>query len=312
MSEAALPLFPEAAPRARRGAVLGCHGEVEYLDLPVREVLSRSRGSRRAAQWALNPYRGCEFACSFCFARSTHGYFGLDPAAFDNRIFVKREARAAFERRLKRASLRGESIAIGTVTDPYQPAERRYGVTRSLLEALLRAEGLDLSITTRSPLVLRDRELLAALDRRHAVTVHMTLVTVDPELSRRLEPRAPDPRARLRAVAGLAADGVATSIYCMPILPAITDGAAVLEPLMAAARRSGAFDVVGCPLLLRPAARAGFWPWLRAEYPRLVPTYRKLYGRRGHLRPRRQDEVMAEFRRLRLRHGFPADRPGRA
>ncbi len=98
----------------------------------------------------------------------------------------------------------------------------------------------------------------------------------------------------------------------MPILPAITDGAAVLGPLMAAAREAGAFDVVGCPLLLRPSARASFWPWLRAEYPSLVPTYRKLYGRRGYLRPRQQDEVMAEFRRLRLRHGFPADRPGRA
>jgi DNA repair photolyase len=315
MSEATLPLFPDPAlGRAQPAAEpLGCHGDVDYLDMPVREILSRNRGSRMPWQWSINPYRGCEFACTYCYARYTHDYLGLDPRReFESRIFVKSGAAAALQRRLRRSSLQGERIAIGTVTDPYQPAERRHGVTRSLLEVLRGAAGLDLTIATKSPLILRDLPLLVELDRRHTVTVNLALTTADPELARRLEPQAPDPRARLRALARLAGEGIATRLHCMPILPRITDRAAVLTPLLEAAREAGAFDVVGSPLFLRPAARLRFWPWLRSEFPDLVPLYKRLYPRRSHLRKRPRDEAMAEFRRLRLRLGFPADRPGRA
>ena len=315
MTEATLPLFPDttlgrAEPAAAR---LGRHGDVEYLDLPVREILNRNRDPRLPWQWTINPYRGCEFACTYCYARYTHGYLGLDPKReFESRIFVKSGGREALERKLKRASLRGDAIAIGTVTDPYQPAERRHGVTRSLLETLRGAAGLDLSITTKSPLIQRDLELLTELDRRHTVTVNITVTTADPELARRIEPQAPDPRARLRALATLAGEGIATRLFCMPILPRITDRPAVLAPLLEAARAAGAFDVVGSPLFLRTAARLRFWPWLQSEFPDLVAVYRRLYARRSHLRKRQREEVMAEFRRLRLRLGFPADRPGRA
>ena len=178
MSEATLPLFPEATlgPLEPAALSLGCRGDVEYLDMPVREILNRNRGSRLPWQWTMNPYRGCEFACTYCYARYTHDYLGLDPRReFESKIFVKSGAREALERRLRRASLRGESIAIGTVTDPYQPAERRHGVTRSLLEGLRAAAGLDLSISTKSPLILRDLPLLAELDRRHTVTVNVTV-----------------------------------------------------------------------------------------------------------------------------------------
>jgi DNA repair photolyase len=316
MNEATLPLFPDATALGRHRSAaksLGCHGDVEYLDLPVGELLNRSRDSRLPWQWTINPYRGCEFACSYCYARYTHGYLGLDPRRdFERRILVKSSGRQALERKLKRASLRGETIAIGTVTDPYQPAERHHGVTRSLLETLRGAAGLDLSITTRSPLILRDLPLLAELDRRHTVTVNVTATTVDPELARRIEPHSPDPRARLRTLAGLAEEGIASRLFCMPVLPRITDRAAVLAPLLEAAREAGAFDVIGSPLFLRTAARLRFWPWLRNEFPDLVTIYRRLYARRSHLRRRQRDETMAEFRRLRLRLGFPADRPGRA
>ena len=314
MSEATLPLFPDAALGGSAPAEsLGCHGGVEYLDLPVRQILNRSRGSRFPRQWTINPYRGCEFACGYCYGRDSHGYLGLDPRRdFESRIFVKSGGREALERQLKRASLRGEAIVIGTVTDPYQPAERRHGITRSLLEALRAAAGLDLSISTKSPLILRDLALLAELDRRHAVTVNISLTTTDPELSQRIEPQAPDPRARLRALARLAGEGIATRLHCMPILPRLTDRAAVLAPLLQAAHQAGAFDAAGGPLELRGAARARFWPWLRREFPDLVPHYRRLYARRGHLRKRQREEVMAEFRLLRLRLGFPLDRPGRA
>ncbi|MFQ5351423.1 MAG: radical SAM protein [Thermoanaerobaculia bacterium] len=314
MTEATLPLFPDATLGCAEPAAesLGRHGDVEYLDMPAREILNRNRDSRLPWQWTINPYRGCEFACSYCYARYTHGYLGLDPRReFESRIFVKRGGREALERKLRRASLRGESIAIGTVTDPYQPAERHHGVTRSLLEALRGAAGLDLSISTKSPLILRDLPLLAELDRRHTVTVNITVTTADPELARRLEPQAPDPRARLRALARLAAEGIGTRLFCMPILPRITEGGAVLAPLLEAARDAGAFDVVGAPLFLRTATRLRFWPWLRSEFPELLPVYRRLYARRSHLRRREREEVLAEFRRLRLRFGFPADRPGR-
>ncbi len=198
------------------------------------------------------------------------------------------------------------------MTDPYQPAERHYGVTRSLLEALRGTSGLNLSIGTRSPLILRDLPLLAELDRRHTVTVNVTVTTADPELARRIEPQAPDPRARLRAMSRLAGEGIATRLFCMPILPRITDRSSVLAPLLEAAREAGAFDVLGSPLVLRPAARLRFWPWLRSEFPELLPVYRRLYGRRSRLKRRQREEVMAELRRLRLRLGFPADRPGRS
>ncbi len=264
-------------------------------------------------QWTINPYRGCEFACTYCYARDTHGYLGLDPRReFESRIFVKSGGRKALERKLRRASLRGEAISIGTITDPYQPAERRHGVTRSLLEALRGAAGLDLSISTKSPLILRDLPLLAELDRRHTVTVNITVTTADPALAQRIEPHAPDPRARLRTLARLAGEGIATRLFCMPILPRITDRYPVLAPLLEAAREAGAFDVVGSPLFLRTAARLRFWPWLRSEFPDLVAVYRRLYARRSHLRKRQREDLMADFRRLRLRLGFPADRPGRA
>jgi DNA repair photolyase len=321
MTEATLPLFPEAAPfhktalgRADPAAEpLGRYGEVEHLDLPVREILNRNRGSRMPWQWTINPYRGCEFACTYCYARDTHGYLGLDPRhEFESRIFVKSGGREALERKLRRSSLRGESIAIGTVTDPYQPAERHHGVTRSLLEVLGGATGLDLSISTKSPLILRDLPLLTELDRRHTVTVNITVTTADPGLAARIEPQAPDPRARLRTLARLAGEGIATRLFCMPILPRITDHPAILAPLLEAAREAGAFDVIGSPLFLRTAARLRFWPWLRSEFPDLVPFYRRLYARRSHLRKRQREDVLADFRRLRLRLGFPADRPGRA
>jgi DNA repair photolyase len=315
MTEATLPLFPDATLGRAEPSVgsLGCHGDVEYLEMPVGEILNRNRSSRLPWQWTINPYRGCEFACTYCYARYTHDYLGLDPRRdFESRIFVKSGARGALERKLKRASLRGEAIAIGTVTDPYQPAERHHGVTRSLLEALRGASGLDLSISTKSPLILRDLPLLTELDRRHTVTVNITVTTTDPELARRIEPQAPDPRARLRTLARLAGEGIAARLFCMPILPRITDSVAVLAPLLKAAREAGAFDVVGSPLSLRPAARLQFWPWLRSEFPELVPVYRRLYARRSYLKRRQSEDLMADFRRLRLRLGFPADRPGRA
>ncbi len=310
-----LPLFPSGPPIGRPepdAEAVRYRAGVEYFELGVRSVLNRCSSPRMPFRWTINPYRGCEFGCTYCYARYTHSFFDLHRwQDFEQKIFVKRRAAESLERKLRRTNLKGQPIAIGTVTDPYQPAERHFGVTRSLLEVFVRVEGLEISITTKSPLILRDLDLLTALDRKHSITVHVSITTVDRALARRLEPYAPSPAARLRTVRRLADEGLATSIFCMPLLPDINDGEPILRPLFAAAWEAGAFDVVAHPLFLRPAARARFFPWLREEFPGLVPLYERLYHRRDYLRAADREELLATCRRLRLESGFPRARPGR-
>ena len=174
-------------------------GGVEYRPLGVRNILNRATG---APGWTINPYRGCEIGCTYCYARYTHEFLNLHRwQDFERRIFVKQDAVTSLRRALRRGSLAGEHIAIGTVTDPYQPAEHQFGVTRSILECLREAEGLEISINTKSPLILQDLGLLTELDRRHSVTVGVTITTLDHRLARKLEPQAADPAARMRAMA---------------------------------------------------------------------------------------------------------------
>ena len=285
---------------------------VEYFELAIRDILNRCDSPRMPFAWTINPYRGCEFACTYCYARYTHGFFDLERwEDFETKIFVKQAAAETLERRLRKAALHGEAIAIGTATDPYQPAERHHGVTRSLLEVFARVEGLQISITTKSPLITRDLDLLADLDRKHAITVHVTVTTADAALARRLEPHAPDPRARLRTVSKLAAAGIATRVNCMPVLPGINDGEDQLRTLMEAVRDAGAYDISASALFLRGAAKARFLPWLAEEFPRLVPRYNKLYGKRDYLGEAETRELLSTFRRLKLAHGFPRATAGR-
>ena len=213
---------------------------VEYMDLDVRQVLNRHAGSRLPFQWTINPYRGCELACTYCYARYTHGFLNLnDWRDFERRIFVKRDAARSLERKLRRTDLTGHSIAIGTATDPYQPAEQRFGVTRSLLEVFRRVEGLEISITTKSPLVLRDVDLLAELDCKHVVTVQVSATTMDEALARRIEPGAPSPAARLKTLRRLADAGLNVSLHAMPIMPGINEDEASLRALLEAAAEAG-------------------------------------------------------------------------
>ena len=310
--QALLPIFqpqltwgrPDLEDRPQR-----CNDGVEYRPLATRKVLNRCLSPRLPFVWTINPYRGCEFGCTYCYARYTHHYFQLKRwQDFERKIFFKSNAAEALLKQLRRSDLRGQPIAIGTATDPYQPAERHFEVTRSLLRALRQAEGLDVAITTKSPLILRDLELLCELDRVHTVTVNMTLTTLDPRRARKLEQRAPEPQARLRAVRRLTASGIATNIYCMPLMPGINDDAENLAPLFSAARDAGAFDVVPSPLFLRPAARDRFLPWLSREFPGLVARYRRLYGRRDFLSDADRTLLLTEFRHLRLLYGFPRPR----
>src|SRR6185295_5436418 len=314
-AQALLPILPLAPPIGRPdpdAEAVRSRAGVEYFGLKIREILNRCTADRMPFTWTVNPYRGCEFGCTYCYARYTHNFFDLGQwADFERKIFVKEGAPEALLKRLRKAALQGQPIAIGTATDPYQPAERHHGVTRSLLEMFARVEGLEISITTKSPLVLRDLDLLTELDARHSISIHLSITTLDPRLARRMEPHAPDPRARLRTVRRLAAAGLRTSVFCMPILPGINDGERDLRPLLEAAREAGADDVVGGAVYLRPAAKARFMPWLDDEFPELAARYRRLFGTRDYLSDEERARTLATFRRLRLEYGFPQANPGR-
>jgi len=195
---------------------------VEYLTLPVRSLLNRCDSPRMPFTWTVNPYRGCEFACKYCYARYTHEFMELrDPLDFEQRIFIKQQAAALLRRDLRKIK-RGESIAIGTATDPYQPAEKRAEITRAVLEELALHRGLDIGIVTKSNLVVRDIDVLRRVAQHNALWVNLTVTTTDAELARILEPRAPRPDLRLDAIRQLNAAGIPAGAGCAPIIPGIT------------------------------------------------------------------------------------------
>src|ERR1700733_15203640 len=204
---ASLPIFPDPKPKlvgiarlASEGETLRLGHEVEYFTLPVRSLLNRCTGSRMPFTWTINPYRGCEFACKYCYARYTHEFMEMrDGIAFEQKIFVKQHAADLLRQELRQVKP-GEDIAIGTATDPYQPAERRFEITGTILEELARHRGLQLGIVTKSNLVLRDTELLCEVGEHNHLRVNLTVTTLNSELARILEPRAPRPDLRLEAV----------------------------------------------------------------------------------------------------------------
>ncbi len=264
--------------------------------------------------WSINPYIGCEFGCSYCYARDTHRWTSerneltrerLPSEEFERRIFVKQNAALMLQQTLDPAKVGHSPIAIGTATDPYQPAERRFGVTRSILEAFRGYRGLSIHITTKSPLVARDIDLLLELGRRHRISVNISLISLDAELIRRLEPKTPLPHARLRALRALTDAGINAGLMIAPIIPGLTDGWGALGGLMAAAKEAGACFADGSALRLGPVARSGFLPALEREFPKLLDRYRRRYARR-HDAGRDYLEALAKrLRTLQRIHGFP-------
>lgn len=256
--------------------------KARYFPLRSQSILNRCRSTRVPFTWTINPYRGCEFGCRYCYARYTHEYLGMDsPDEFEEKIYSKE--RAAEILRAELAQDPSGAIAIGTATDPYQPAERFFQTTRSILETLRDFRGLRLSITTKSDLIRRDLGLLREIAHDNAVQVNMSITTLRPELARRLEPRAPRPDLRLAAAAEVAQAGIALGIFAMPVLPAITDSPRDLEAIAREAARIGAGSFAANVLYLMPASRKVFFPFLEAQFPRLVPQYRKLYARGAYV-----------------------------
>jgi DNA repair photolyase len=285
---------------------------VEYRQLESFKLLGRCSSPRMPFEWTLNPYRGCEIGCKYCYARYTHEFMELrDPADFERIIFAKRWNRADFLRDLRRVPA-GERIAIGTATDPYQPAERRFGITRSVLEAIATQRGLRIAITTKSDLVIRDIDLLREIGKSNEVSVQITVTTVDADLARKLEPRAPRPDLRLAAVRKLSDAGIHTGIFGCPMLPLINDREAQLDALGAAARQAGAQFISAQAVFLMPSALKVFLPFLEAEFPHLVRRYRERFEKNAFLRGDYPDRLRSRIAAVRKKYGLVNEPAARA
>ncbi|HJS98272.1 MAG TPA: radical SAM protein [Terriglobales bacterium] len=312
---ASLPLLSQTAPKPLVGiARLAAQGEfiqpghdVEFFTLPVRSLLNRCDVPRMPFSWTINPYRGCEFACKYCYARYTHEFMELrDGVDFERKIYVKQHAAWMLRRDLKSVKP-GEEIAIGTATDPYQPGERRYGVTRAILEELAQHHGLELGIVTKSNLVLRDLDVLREISRHNQLFVNLTITTLNTDLARILEPRAPRPDLRLEAMRKLNEGGVAAGVICAPVLPGITDSPRDLETLVRAVAQSGGKYIYANPLFLKPCSAAIFLPFLEKEFPELVESYRQRYGERAFVTASYRKRISQLFAKFREKYGIRGD-----
>jgi len=253
--------------------------------------------------WTINPYRGCEFACKYCYARYTHEFMELGDLDFERKIYVKQQAAWLLRRDLRRVKP-GEEIALGTATDPYQPAEKRYEVTRAILEVLAEHQGLELGIVTKSNLVLRDVDLLRRISARNELFVNLTITTLSADLARILEPRAPRPDLRLEAVQRLVENGVPAGVICAPMVPGITDTATDLEALVRATAQAGGRYIFANPLFLKPCSASIFLPWLEKEFPQLVEDYRKRYAEHAFVSSAYRKHISELMARLRRKYGF--------
>jgi DNA repair photolyase len=275
---------------------------VEFKAMQARSILNRSVSKRMGwMAWSINPYRGCEFGCKYCYARYTHQFLRPEPVpevpagsfeapeqswalAFEREIYLKENAAWLLEQELRRVGGKirdsGEEIALGTATDPYQPIERRVGITRSLLEVLARQQGLRIGIITKSNLITRDVDVLKEIAGRNRLVVHITVTTVDAELARRLEPRAPRPDLRLEAVRKLSEAGVMTGVLCCPLLPGINDTSRALDGVASRAAAAGAVFMGANPLFLKSCSRPTYLSFVREHFPALMGEYEKRFARR--------------------------------
>jgi DNA repair photolyase len=314
LKEDALCLFPEWTGReqeragrngarlSRTAAEAGAYREARrarYRPLACATVLNENANPGLPFRWTINPYRGCELGCSYCFARYTHGYLDhTDPESFESTIFVKFQAPQVLAETLRPEAVRGRPIALGTATDPYQPAEKRFRITQRLLEVLARCPDVDLSITTKSPLITRDIELLQKIARIGRLTVQITLITLNPALTRIVERRTPLPRLRLETIRAIHDAGIEVGLFVMPVMPGITDSPDDLRALLRAGEDAGAVYAVADPLRLIGPSRVIFEPVLRRRFPHLAERYRVLRSGNGSFPAEEAQAIRERFRAL--------------
>ncbi|MBS1801539.1 MAG: radical SAM protein [Acidobacteria bacterium] len=265
---------------------------IEFKGLKVRSLLNRSVSRRMTwMAWSINPYRGCEFACRYCYARYTHEFMAPaasqptspeqpdfhDPLTFERLIFLKQNAAWLLEQELRHFDS-NDQIAIGTATDPWQPIERRACITRSILEVFASRSGYRIGVVTKSRLILRDTDLLQEISRRNHLVVHITITTPDAALARLLEPRAPRPDLRFDTVRRLRRAGIATGILCSPLLPGITDTHTAIDRMAALAAEANASFFAASPLFLKPCSRPTYLSFVREHFPALIPEYERRFA----------------------------------
>ena len=308
---ATLPLLPGSSPKlvgiarlASEGESLRPGHEVEYFTLPARSLLNRCTSARLPFTWTINPYRGCEFACKYCYARYTHEFMEMrDGVDFEQKIYVKQHAAHLLRQELRRVKP-GEEIAIGTATDPYQPAERRFEVTRAILEELTRHQGLEIGLITKGSLILRDLDLLRELQRNNRLFVNLTITTLNVDLARILEPRAPRPDLRMETVRKLNLAGIVAGVSCSPVIPGITDAPQDLERLVRATAEAGGKHIFANPLFLKPCSAAVFLPFLEQEFPQLAAGFHQRYKDRAFLPKTYGKRISQLMQRLRQKYGI--------
>jgi DNA repair photolyase len=321
MRESALPILDERL----RGT--------KFVGLTSRSLLNSPQQTGMDF-WSVNPYVGCEFGCTYCYARYAHRYVverardrgmlsaeefqdfrgALGWEAFERRIFVKEHVLAALDADLRRyfrsagsTDRAGAPIVIGTATDPYQPAERRFRVTRAILERLARYEGLSIGIITKSPLITRDLDVLQRLTARSDLEVYVSLITVDAELIRKVEARSPSPAVRLRALRRLTAAGINAGLIVAPVLPGITDDRPHLEAVFKAAHDAAARFVHAGPLRLYAGVKDRFLPVLEAEFPHLVERYARAYAHYSNAPRAYANALRRRIQRLQAQFGLPVN-----
>jgi DNA repair photolyase len=275
---------------------------IEYREEPCRSALNRVQGM--GFEWSLNPYMGCVHQCTFCYVRAFERRAERpSDDRYGTSIRVKVNVAEVLRRELARPSWRREIVAIGAATDPYQPAEGRYRLTRACLEVLADAAN-PVRIITRGPMIVRDIDVLSRLAQRASVAVTFSVPTLDREIWKRTEPGTAPPQQRLRALKELVDAGISASVGMAPILPGLTDEPELMDAVVRAAREAGATGVWANTLYLKPGTREHFLGALARDYPQLLPDYERLYGRRAYLSREDSAPVKAAVRALARHHGI--------
>jgi DNA repair photolyase len=279
---------------------------VEYREEPCRSALNRVQGM--GFQWSLNPYMGCVHRCTFCYVRAFERRADRpSDDRYGTSIRVKTNVAEVLRRELARPSWQRDVVAIGAATDPYQPAEGRYRLTRGCLEVLASAAN-PFQIITRGPMIVRDVDVLVRAAQRAAVSVTFSIPTLDPEIWRKTEPGTAPPHQRLRALRQLVDAGIRVGVGMAPILPGLSDRPELLEDVIRAARAAGACGVWANLLYLKPGTKEHYLAALERDWPELLPRYEELYGRRAYANA---DGIRAEVRELARKHGVRDRRPVR-
>ena len=317
-----LPSVPVGLARLASEAVHADDGYlIEFKAMRARSLLNHSVSKRMGwLAWSINPYRGCEFGCRYCYARYTHEFLKPGPVArvpigrydgpvqpwavaFEHEIYIKENAAWLLEQELKKIRP-GEEIAIGTATDPYQPIERRVGVTRSILEVLARQQGYRVGIVTKSSLISRDIDLLKRIAERNTLVLHVTITTTDAALARKLEPRAPRPDLRFATVRKLREAGLIAGVLCSPLLPGINDSPRALEAVASRAAAAGASFLGAHPLFLKSCSRPTWMSFVREHFPHLTEGYERRFASGDFVDRGYRHEVATRVRAACRKHGL--------